>query len=241
MHIDIKRRQSYTEQEKRNCMQDIKASYKSKSSFVYDAILDAILQGDLKAGEKLSETGLAETLNVSRTPVREALRTLDAEGFVRLSPGSRFEITSFSRKDAVEVLQIRRLLEGEASRQAALKRCPESCESLQENLILVEECIKRADSDMNYRFMQLDIAFHQAIFEMAGNIRMQRVSAALGDRQARYYISRSSNAEMYRICLQQHRNIAEAISSHDDLHAEIYARRHIEFIMENMLQTDGKD
>lgn len=217
-------------------MQNIKENFKLKSTCVYDAILGAILHGDLKAGEKLSETGLAERLGVSRTPVREALRALDAEGFVRLSPNSRFEITSFSRQDAMEVLQIRRLLEGEASRLAAQRGTPEDCCRLQETLDAAWACVEGPAEEVDFRFMQADIAFHRTIFEIAGNNRMLRVSSALGDRLARLYVSRSSDVQMYEICLQQHRNIMEAIQAHDDICAEAYARRHIEYIMDTMLE-----
>ena len=210
-------------------MQNIKEKFKLKSTCVYDAILGAILHGDLKAGVKLSETGLAERLGVSRTPVREALRSLDAEGFVRLSPNSRFEITSFSRQDAMEVLQIRRLLEGEASRLAAQRGTPEDCCCLQETLDAAWACVEGPAEEA-------DIAFHRTIFEIAGNNRMLRVSSALGDRLARLYVSRSSDVQMYEICLQQHRNIMEAIQAHDDIRAEAYARRHIEYIMDTMLE-----
>lgn len=217
-------------------MQNIKENFKLKSTCVYDAILGAILHGDLKAGEKLSETGLAERLGVSRTPVREALRALDAEGFVRLSPNSRFEITSFSRQDAMEVLQIRRLLEGEASRLAAQRGTPEDCCRLQETLDAAWACVEGPAEEVDFRFMQADIAFHRTIFEIAGNNRMLCVSSALGDRLARLYVSRSSDVQMYEICLQQHRNIMEAIQAHDDIRAEAYARRHIEYIMDTMLE-----
>ena len=217
-------------------MQNIKEKFKLKSTCVYDAILGAILHGDLKAGEKLSETGLAERLGVSRTPVREALRALDAEGFVRLSPNSRFEITSFSRQDAMEVLQIRRLLEGEASRLAAQRGTPEDCCRLQETLDGAWACVEGPAEEVDFRFMQADIAFHRTIFEIAGNNRMLRVSSALGDRLARLYVSRISDMQMYEICLQQHRNIMEAIQAHDDIRAEAYARRHIEYIMDTMLE-----
>ena len=217
-------------------MQNIKEKFKLKSTCVYDAILGALLHGDLKAGEKLSETGLAERLGVSRTPVREALRALDAEGFVRLSPNSRFEITSFSRQDAMEVLQIRRLLEGEASRLAAQRGTPEDCCRLQETLDAAWACVEGPAEEVDFRFMQADIAFHRTIFEIAGNNRMLRVSSALGDRLARLYVSRSSDMQMYEICLQQHRNIMEAIQALDDIRAEAYARRHIEYIMDTMLE-----
>ena len=217
-------------------MQNIKEKFKLKSTCVYDAILGAILHGDLKAGEKLSETGLAERLGVSRTPVREALRALDAEGFVRLSHNSRFEITSFSRQDAMEVLQIRRLLEGEASRLAAQRGTPEDCCRLQETLDAAWACVEGPAEEVDFRFMQADIAFHRTIFEIAGNNRMLRVSSALGDRLARLYVSRSSDMQMYEICLQQHRNIMEDIQAHDDIRAEAYARRHIEYIMDTMLE-----
>ena len=208
--------------------------FKLKSTYAYDALLAAILRGDFAPGEKLSETMLAKALGVSRTPLREALRALNAEGFIQLNPNSKFVISSFSNQDAIEILQIRRLLEGEASKLAARKDDPVGQERLRrvcEDAAKIREC---GEEERGWVFMENDIAFHKAVFEMAGNRRMLRMSASLSDRQARLYISRNTVDKMYNICLCQHVNILNAILEHDDLRAEAYAQEHIDFIIEQV-------
>ena len=77
-----------------------------------------IIEGDVKEGFKLLENKIAEQLGVSRTPVREALRELAAEEFVKMNPNQGVVVSNASVKDIQEVLQIRGVLEGLAARLA---------------------------------------------------------------------------------------------------------------------------
>ena len=92
-------------------MQNIKEKFKLKSTCVYDAILGAILHGDLKAGEKLSETGLAERLGVSRTPIREALRRLEQERLIEES-GKGSVVLGITKEALLDIMEIRQRIEG---------------------------------------------------------------------------------------------------------------------------------
>ena len=89
--------------------------YELLSQKVSRILKERIIKGDLKPGEKLSENKIAEQLGVSRTPVREALQKLAAEGFVKVNPNLGMMVVGFSLEDIQEALQIRRALEGLAT------------------------------------------------------------------------------------------------------------------------------
>ena len=84
--------------------------YDLLSTKVYRILKASIIKGDLKPGEKLLERKIAEQLGVSRTPVREAIQKIAAEGFVKMEPNLGIVVHEFSFKDLKEVLQIRRVL-----------------------------------------------------------------------------------------------------------------------------------
>jgi len=85
----------------------------------YRYIRNAIVSGDLRSGDKLQESKLAERIGVSRTPVREALSRLGSEGLVVLERYRRGEVASFSGPDVAEIFRLRAKLEGHAARRAA--------------------------------------------------------------------------------------------------------------------------
>ena len=213
-----------------------KIEYRSKSQQTYDTILNAIINEELKPEDNLSETILAERLNVSRTPVREALRKLDGEGFISLRPGATFVINTFSGEDAIEALFVRRLLEGEATRLAAENCSLEFLEQLQKNQQHGTLCLTRNDSDVSHDFMKTDIEFHHMIFEMSGNKYLPRASEAIRDRQMRFYIAKKTIGDLYEDCLEQHKRIIDAIERHDCKQAEEFAKDHIDYII-NMVKS----
>ena len=87
----------------------------------YRGIREAIISGDLRSGERVSEAALAERLGVSRTPVREALNRLRNEGLIVLERYRKGYVASFTADDLREIFRLRATLEGEAARGAALR------------------------------------------------------------------------------------------------------------------------
>src|SRR3954453_24138824 len=86
---------------------------------VYDALLDLIVSGNLRAGQHLVESELASVLGVSRQPVREALQRLNTEGWVDLRPAQGAFVHEPTEEEADQLLTVRPLLEAEAARLAA--------------------------------------------------------------------------------------------------------------------------
>lgn len=215
----------------------LEGNYSLLSTCVYNTIKDAIIAEKLQPGIKISETGLAKELGVSRTPVREALRILYTEGFVRLTPNSSFVVNSFTQKDAEEILHVRYILEGEASRLAAKNIDARGKEKLENALRLMDIVYTLESEEKAAAFSNADIDFHKAVFEVAGNSKMLTVSDSLNDRQIRLYISsHSADSAFVDVCSRQHRYIADAIIMGDEIGAEKYAKEHIKHI-EQMISS----
>lgn len=137
--------------------------------FVAAALRRAIITGELGQGVHLQEPVLAQKFGVSRVPVREALTQLAHEGLVRSEPRRGTFVVGFTESDVHEVYDMRRLLEGEAGRLAAARATTEDIARLQR---LVDEMDQAVHIGQVERVAEPDIAFHRAIFEIAGHRRL---------------------------------------------------------------------
>ena len=210
----------------------IKQNYSLLSKLVYDAIKDAIVKGEMKPGVKISESSLARQLDVSRTPVREALRILYAEGFVSLMPNSRFVVNEFTGEDALEVLAIRRLLEGEAAKLAALNNTDTKEAIISRQRSLIPECIQKAEEHGASASMDYDIEFHRDIYRLSGNKRLMELGEHIKDRQVRIHLaSKWEDQDFVRAFTSQHQEILDAIEKGDAAEAEGCAHAHIDYLI----------
>ncbi|MBE6018850.1 MAG: GntR family transcriptional regulator [Clostridiales bacterium] len=210
----------------------IKENYALLSELVYNAIKDSILKGELPPGEKISESSLARKLDVSRTPVREALRILYAEGFISLMPNSRFMVNEFTKEDALEVLAIRRLLEGEAARLAALSRDERKAEIIDRQRKAIPEYLQHLNDHSPSESMSFDMEFHRDIYELSGNSRLLELGEHVKDRQVRAYLAnRWEEEDFVRKFTSQHSEILDAIEKGDAEEAEAKGRAHIDYLI----------
>lgn len=207
------------------------------SDLVYGTIKDGIINGSIPAGEKVSETQLARQLNVSRTPVREALRKLSVEGFVKLESNTSFIVCKFEKKDAMEVLAIRRLLEGEAARLAALTLDDHGRAVMEREISIIDNDGVLITEDgasqdvMSESFTSYDIKFHDSVYELAGNEKLYDLSKLIRDKQVRLYLAKAwLGSNHNKVFMQQHREIAEAILEGDADKAQNRAWQHVDYI-----------
>ena len=107
-------------------------NYKQLRDVVFESLRKAIVEGSLKPGQRLMEVQLAEQLGVSRTPVREAIRKLELEGFVIMLPRKGAYVADMSVKDIIDVLEVRSALEGLAANLAAERMDEKEVENLKE-------------------------------------------------------------------------------------------------------------
>jgi DNA-binding GntR family transcriptional regulator len=123
---------------------------------VQDAIRAAIVSGRYRPGERLLEDGIAQELDVSRNPVREALQALATDGFVVIEPRRGARVATVSRERAGDLFEVRESLEGLAARLAAQRRTPDQLAHLQSLVDAGSECVAAGRltelPDLNARF-----------------------------------------------------------------------------------------
>src|SRR5262249_51574734 len=144
---------------------------------VYRALRRGIVHGDLAPGERLRSDALAGEMQVSRTPVREALRKLEAEGLVTHA-GARLVVRAFSEQDLTEQFYIREALEGMAARLAAQNATPAEIAEIHELLDDMEPVRRRGDVAALRR---LTAEFHRLVCRASHNNRLLQALQALLD------------------------------------------------------------
>lgn len=182
-----------------------------------ESVKSQILSGALPGGELLSEGEVAQELGVSRTPVHEAFRRLEAEELLRLIPPGGAVVVPVSPREAVEVIELRRALETAAVRRLALAEYTAARVALAERLTaLIGEQEQHAATGDVTGFAVVDEAFHRAIVTASENRLADRFYATLGDRQRRMSIGATAGRPAYlRALLDEHRRLAALVAAGD--------------------------
>jgi DNA-binding GntR family transcriptional regulator len=145
----------------------------------YQAVKDGIIAGRYAPSMRITEQEVAAAAGVSRTPVREALRRLHAEGLVDFTPNQGAMVTEWSAQDADEIFHLRALLESHGAARAAERATPEQLAELRS---LAErqydESVRRTDGYIE-RIGELNAQFHRRLQEAAASVRLARALAAL--------------------------------------------------------------
>lgn len=204
---------------------------------VFKTLREAIINGELKPGERLMEIKLAGEMGVSRTPVREAIRKLELEGLVIMTPRKGAEVASINEKDLREVLEIRRALEGLACVLASKKITDEQLGELKEINNELAQIISSSDVE---KIAALDVKFHDAIYNATGNGRLIVGIHQMKEHIFRYrreYIKDLKNRESI---VNDHNRIIEALEKRDGDAAGHETEKHIveqeEFIIETIIK-----
>jgi DNA-binding GntR family transcriptional regulator len=140
------------------------------SDAVYETLLEAIISGKLASGAIVSEVSLAKQLDVSRTPVHDALRQLAKDGLVEQRAGRRAVITSFTKDDVYDIFEMRKLLEGEATRRAATRIDRATLAHLR--TVGADLKTNPDQTDFLNRWADFDEEFHEAIAKASGSARL---------------------------------------------------------------------
>ncbi|HTU02149.1 MAG TPA: GntR family transcriptional regulator [Candidatus Sulfotelmatobacter sp.] len=197
--------------------------YPSLRERIAERLREAILAGDLAAKARLKEPELARGLGVSRTPLREAIRQLEAEGLLTTVPRVGTFVSEVHARDAEETYAIRAVLEGLAARQAAENPDPSKAERLRD--ILSELARKTHDAQM---YREAAGRFHELIFALSGNRRLQALNQSLNYQVNRLRALSLSAPRRPSVSLREHRQIAAAIVRGQGTDAERLTRAHVE-------------
>lgn len=199
--------------------------YKPLREIVFETIRNAIISGNLKPGERLMEVQVAESLGVSRTPVREAIRKLELEGLVIMLPRKGAFIADLSVKDLTEVMEIRATLEGLAAGLAAIRIDENELEELELKALKFH---KLAENDDVEALIIADLELHDAIFRASRNDRLIQLNNNLREQVERFREIYHKKVNKSKETSKEHYEMVEAISNRDLDKAEKLARRHIE-------------
>ena len=181
---------------------------------------ERIVTGVLSPGDRLVERELAEDLGVSRVPVREAIRTLAAEGFVELTSPRRTVVRQLSKVDVGELFDVREALETLASGLAAERATTTDLRGLAR---LLAAATKATATGKPERITEANTRFHDEIVTIAGN---SLLTAMLGPIEARLrWLTRQN--EHWHDLLAEHRALYEAIASGDPGRAKSCALDHV--------------
>lgn len=196
------------------------------STKVMRAVKAAIVSGELAPGTKTTETQIATILGVSRTPVREALRQLNAEGFVTLIQNSSVIIADFTLEDTLSVLQVRGVLEGLATRLAATQATQEQIAHLRS----VHSMVQNLDeSRTGEEFMLADRSFHDYVIDISGNPHIAQFTESIKGRLMRLHtlLIELTEGKILDAVREQHAAILDAIATGQAEKAEMLSRLHM--------------
>jgi DNA-binding GntR family transcriptional regulator len=177
---------------------------------VHRHLREEILANRLPPGTVLGEVALAESLGVSRGPVREALGRLAAEGLVTVRPRRGAVVSALGAKEFLEAYQVREALEALAIRLAVPRLTEEQLDELQG---LVDEQARRAVGDDVGAFFQANSAFHQLIVEASGNATLVEMYRQLLGHMGRYRMRSLALRGTLKRSVGEHRAILRAVRS----------------------------
>ena len=215
----------------------------------YQQIRTQILSGELVPGERISEQALAGALGISRTPVRSAIRELEAEGLLEQVPRFGTIVRKTDRQDLEELYDLRRALESYAAEVAArsmpeadtdqLSRLCDRADKLLEPMTDGSPLIE--DAALMDELFQADMQFHLVILQATSNRRlMKTVTDSRVLVQWGAHATKPHHAESLREAWQQHRRIVNAIQCRNEEEARQEMIQHIEFSKDLAISIFGR-
>ena len=197
---------------------------------VYDRIREDILNGVYREHEELKEAKLGKMMEVSRTPVREALRQLELEGLVEIIPNKGARVTGITKKDIEDIYQIRYLLEGLSARWATEHVTEELIDKMEETLYLTEFHAKKGNFGQVY---ELDSQFHELMYEASGSKMLNHILSDFHMYVTRIRKTSLATDNRSKNSTEEHRAILEAIKERNAEKAEECAHNHVKSTIKN--------
>ena len=182
-----------------------------------------IVDGDYAQGERLTETRLADDFGVSRNPVREALRVVEAEGFVQILPRRGAVVATLDETAVRDLFAVREQLETLAAGLAAERATDKDVARLRR---LLEDASAATDAKDFDQVAELNSAFHRAVIDVSGNRWLLSISAAMYHHV--HWVFRVGAAQRAPHSWEEHIRLVEAIAAGDAEAASTAARVHVE-------------
>jgi DNA-binding GntR family transcriptional regulator len=213
-------------------------SKESKQEIAYNAIKQSIINNELKPNTILVERQLSETLNISRTPVRQALLKLVNEGFVEFIPKKGMFVSEIHLSDVIEIYNIRSVLEPFILDICLENNNPEIYNLMKQNLELQE----RALNEGNYKmFLKHDLDFHKIYIEGSGYKILKEFLNSINVQIERLTFTTTGDEERARVSFLQHTKILDAYAQKDIDEVKATIAEHMNSIKEYYIKKLTKN
>ncbi len=200
----------------------------TSTTLAYNFVREGILSGRFQAGAHLRETELATALGSSRTPIREALRLLDAEGLVEITPHRGARVCSWSHDEIRETYALRLLLEGEAARRAAALIKSDALSQLSLFATEMKQALQSGSPDRFATVAELNNRFHRVIHQSSGDsLLSSTLSSIIMASMVKNTFSIYTAVELSR-SMNHHQELITALEHRDGDWAEAVMRCHIQ-------------
>ena len=203
---------------------------KPLKDLVYLELKHKILTGEIVSQTRLMEIDLSEKMNVSRTPIREAIKRLADDGLVKVEPRRGAYVANISIKDMLDVFEVREDMEGFVAKLAAKRITGEEKEQLKEIAAEYEEAIEKAND--KERIIELDEKFHNFIVKCSGNETLRELVNYVQELSLRFRYLYYDDFSLYESTAEQHNRIMEAINSGRENDARVEADAHVKALKE---------
>lgn len=195
----------------------------------YERIRQMILAGEIAQGAIVSEADLVRALGMSRTPVREALRRLEGENYMRAIPGRGYVVIELSEQDLSNVYRVRAALEGLAAEGAAALATRVQLAQLEDLYDEMERAHERADDP---ELTKLNSRFHAAIAEASGNTYLQAMLDNIHDVFERFRATAVGQPTRRDDAHAEHGQLIRALQDGDQEQARALAEQHVSKALE---------
>lgn len=202
---------------------------------IVSSLRESIINGELSPGQKITEPDLAGKLGISRTPIREAFRQLESEGYLTVIPRRGAVVSSVTRKEIEDFFEIKSLLEGYASRKAARKITEKDIARLNRINDHLEVLAQKGDVEA---FFKKNNEFHNALISLCGNDKLLEIWTSLVRRFVKFRLQALSTPGRLMDSVRQHRRIIDALESKDSDLSENMVYRHSLISVENITGED---
>ena len=193
---------------------------------ILETIRDAIIKGALKPGEKVAEPELAERFGISRTPIREAFRQLESEGYLTVIPRKGAVVTAFSQKDVEEFYAIKSILEGYAAKRACENLSPKEIEKLEAINAKLSQLSEGADVK---QFFRVHNDFHDLFVKAANNEKLYEMITNLVSKFQRLRLASLNVPGRMKTSVEEHEKIIDAFRKKNPSGAEKLVRKNAEY------------
>ena len=206
---------------------------RSLSLVAYDEIKTMILNLTLKPGSSITEMWLIERLQMSRTPIREALYRLQQEHFVELTPRKGWFISEMKLQDIHELYVIREALEGISARYAATRISDDELQKMESYLNSLENLLEEDEGSVD----DPGDSIHQLIAQNCDNALINEVMVIHLERLHMFHLITSSLPGRKLLSWREHKEIFYALKARDGDRAEEMMRKHIRSSLDSLLQS----